>query len=175
MVHQALPAMPPVGPPVRFLTSSHFQASGTWARASQPQAFRLCGSSAWGAATSSRAVRSPRKAPRRGAGARRRHHRHVHHGGRRHRRVYAAPPPGNAMLTRTTRIRTARASSAGEQPGRGASGPLLLAGDIGECPPVGVADYEAGIGLLDLPQRREAATRQLLRPVGQRQQSNFFP
>jgi hypothetical protein len=43
---------------------------------------------------------------------------------------------------------------------------LLLAGD---------ANYEAGIGLLDLPQRWEAATCQLLRPVGQRQQSSFFP
>jgi hypothetical protein len=45
---------------------------------------------------------------------------------------------------------------AGEQVRRRATSPLILEVDVGECLPVGVADDEAGVGLLDGPGRREA-------------------
>src|SRR4029077_2921287 len=46
---------------------------------------------------------------------------------------------------------------AGEQLGCRASARLLLEIDVGNRLPVGVADDEAGVGLLDGPGRREAA------------------
>ena len=36
---------------------------------------------------------------------------------------------------------------------------LLLEVDVGQCPPVLVADDETGAGLIDVPRRREAASR----------------
>jgi hypothetical protein len=49
---------------------------------------------------------------------------------------------------------------AGEQLGRRPPCRLLLEIDVGERLPVGVADDEAGVGLLDGPGRREAALGQ---------------
>jgi hypothetical protein len=64
LVHQALRAVPPVGPPVQFLTNSHFPGFDHIGERS-PR-LQLCGSSAWGEARQAGTAGPRAKAPSRG-------------------------------------------------------------------------------------------------------------